>query len=345
MCTTSSRRPKKISRRLVSNKRGFSSIVGAIFAALVIISLASTVLIWTLRLNTNYYNTITQIRQTDSDRSNEKVVGNLTGLDVSNNIVSVNATFENPGPLSTQMSTLWIADSTRKTYGFNNSISVNLASGDKKIVSNIKVNVTVSSSSDSFSCWAITSRGNNVPLTNGTTNTGTTTIYSAVSGGIGSIAVDFPSFRHNHPANANNGTSVGLSWNNLTIPDSLSIFNLTLINYDPSHQTIYLSADSYAWVPTLRDSGVQSVSWKIMNVTNGKIITTPAFSNVSLVYGVPTLVYFGVADFWTTRSQTVNGGLTLGLNMVLFGKIAVQGGPQTDFGQILPFKALKFPYP
>jgi len=157
-------RRRKTHRRLVSNSKGFSSIVGAIFAVLVMISLISTVLVWSLSQNTLYNNTVTQTRQADLDRSNEKIVANVTCTGVDINSVSVNGTLENDGPLSVQIVTLWVVDANLNTSAFKSLSGITLKSGNVTTLSGPTA-ITVSlanSPGDSLSCWFITGRGNTV---------------------------------------------------------------------------------------------------------------------------------------------------------------------------------------
>lgn len=356
-------------KSMVSNRRGFSSIVGAIFAILIIVSLMSTFFVWSLSQNSLYNNEVATKNQLAIDQTNESL--NITkgpsyAISYANKIVTVTFGIQNDGPVSVNVTTLWLQGVNGNGIKVYNSTLLNNGNGYLLTPGSVSdslsqtlyfTNLDSNFYANNFTGWLITQRGRTFMLCpayqqgSGTTIINNSTQTALVAQGLGSISVDSTKFFQYHPINSNNGTPIGLSSGNLTVPLKLTIFSLVFTNYDPTNQTIYLSPDSYLWVPCMKSGGIQSVYWGLMNITNNRIIVSPA-SYVPLPYGVPTEVYFGWSwDFGgnTFTSQIVDNGLggydisnkTLGLNAVLFGKIETAQG-QIDFGQILPFKALKF---
>lgn len=329
------------------NRKGIGTVFGMIFFILiVVIVLASFVTI--LEQNSNLEQTVAQNRQMDLDRANEQleVIASSQPF-AGTNILDLTCTLNNTGNLAVQLVRLWVEDLTISQTG-NLKTSTVLNPGailPNHVFSNIPV-AGADAQTHQFRFWFTTARGNNIsPPNPGTVIISQNVTTSLVSQGLGSISVDTASFLQNHPGSSSGGTDIGVSSTRLIIPLKLTILALNFTNYDPSKRTIYLSPDSYLWVPCMKNGGIQSVSWEIMNIVNNKI--SLATAPVPLPYGVPTQVYFGW-DYWvpgvivnTADTDYALSGKIVGLNAVLYGKIDTANG-QVDFGQILPFKALKF---
>jgi len=328
-------RLRKTRRRLVSDSKGFSSIVGAIFAVLVMISLISTVFVWSLSQNTLYNNTATQTRQADLDRSNEKtVVLNTTYTPYNNSNVNVYAQIQNIGSSSIQFITVWlyVSNSTPWTnYNFSSLANASVQGGS---IFTLNVNLTATgvnpNSTYSISSWLITARGNTVALQQKIFSS-TVIISSQVTQGIGSIAMDFKQFNHyDFTSNPANGTTLPSPTKSFSLSSSnYSILALLLTNYDSSGEAINLTGSSYIWAITAQASTLKGNSWSILKVANGKIITAPPFSSQLLPYKQPTWVYFGPTQPSWLKDNVVP------VNILLFGNIG-----SDDFGQNIPFVAL-----
>ena len=325
-------RHRKTRRRLISDSRGFSSIVGAVFAVLVMFSLISTVFVWSLSQNTLYNNTVTQTRQADLDRSNEKIVANVTVSRVNSSTVSVNGNLSNDGPLSAQIVTLWVVDNNTKNSAFKSPLSIPpLKPGDVTTLSgSTAVNVTLANSpGDSLSCWFISARGNTIsknPL-----SAGNNIVFANVAGGIGSISMDFKQFTHyDFTSKPGDGTTlVNEKFTYTILGTNYTIFHVVLTNLDPSGQDINLTKDSNMWAITPFSATVKGDAWMILNVTGGKVYPSSTNYFQILPNGNSADVYFGPAQ--GTRSA----GNVVPLNILLFGKLG-----SNDYGQNLPFIAL-----
>ena len=331
---------KKARRKLIANSRGFSSIVGAVFAVLVMISLISTVFVWSLSQNTLYNNTVTQTRQTDLDRSNEKIVANVTVSRVNSTTVSVNGTLQNDGPLSVQIVTLWVLD-PNTTYA-SKSLNITLKPGNVTTLSGPTYNVPLANSlGDSLSCWFITGRGNTIseksfsPTIINNYNNGTEIPdYALVSGGIGSISMDFNAFR-SYVVNSSKILPQGNASSTISHSDNLA-FSLNVTDLDRYGRSINLTSDSLFWAlePPHGSGTPQLFGWTISTVTGGIISDLGSGNFVTLPYNQTTTIYFGPDK----PGMALPAGATT-VNLLLIGKV-FNSTYTGDYGQNLPFIAL-----
>ena len=329
-------RLRKTRRSLISDSRGFSSIVGAVFAVLVMFSLISTVFVWSLSQNTLYNNTVTQTRQADLDRSNEKIVANVTVSRVDGNKVAVNGTLENDGSLSAQIVTLWAADANQKTYNFTSPLNITLKPGNVTTLSgSTAINVTLANvPEDSLSCWFISERGNTISKNPYfAANTGNSVIHANVTQGIGSVAMDFSAFWHyDFPSSPAQGTPLpSQSPANYTVSASkYTVFHVVLTDFDPLGQNITLNGNSSIYILGPHSSTVMWGTWKLVNVTGGKIYPSSGVL-YNLYMGVPTVLYFS-GDLTDLTGKQIDPNHVYPLNILLFG---TKGND--DYGQNIPF--------
>ncbi len=329
---------KKARRKLIANSRGFSSIVGAVFAVLVMFSLISTVFVWSLSQNTLYNNTVTQTRQADLDRSNEKIVANVTVSRVDNNNVAVNGNLSNDGPLSAQIVTLWVVDANpttlQTTYAFKSPLSITLKTGNVTTLSgSTAITVPLANSpGDSLSCWFVSGRGNTI-FKNPFFAANTVYWNANVTQGIGSISMDFAKFNHydfgGPPAP---GTSIAsyLSPSNYTISQGMNtLFHVVLTDMDPLGQNITLDGNSSIYIIGQNNGNtVKFLTANLVNVTLGKIyLSSPAAYTLPL--SMPLDIYFYGS---TATLGNLADGHIYPVNIMLFGQ---KGG--SDYGQNIPF--------
>ncbi len=91
------------------NKKGFSSIVGAIFMILIVWSLATAYFFFTLNQNTSYNDAVRQINEADLTRMSENIQAlNTSYLVNSNNYVTVRAKMQNIGSSTVKLVNLWV---------------------------------------------------------------------------------------------------------------------------------------------------------------------------------------------------------------------------------------------
>ena len=154
--------------RLAAGRKGFSSIVGAIFMVLIVWILASSYFIYTLSQNTVYNDAIREKNLLESNVLSENVqVANTTYVVNGNDKVNVSTSITNIGSLSVQFTTLWAyaSNATYTGYNFTQLSNVNVQGG---AIIPLSVNMTIQGlrqgSAYSFASWLITGRGNVVPV-------------------------------------------------------------------------------------------------------------------------------------------------------------------------------------
>jgi len=333
--------------------KGVSSVIGTVFLILVVFAIATNVFLWTISQSSTYNQAVKDANQKNADRINENVIatqGNYTV--VSTNKVKVEAQLTNAGSVATQIINLWVFDTSKQTYGFNDSIASMSASNlnpgqvwDLTGTNAIIVTVPSAGSLDNFNAWFVTARGNTVPVT---VTTGI--IVAQVSQGIGSVAMDFGSFVYYNVTYVQaEGKYILGVWPNgkegFYVPKGTGIaFRVMLTNFDPNKRTIQLNSHSALWTifPTDNPQQVRSRWWYIVNVNGSGTITSKAkgtFSTLSLNYGQSAMIYFAsyidlsVGDFQTSSIDIP--GFSAGaaaVNLMLFGKIGT-----STYGQNIPF--------
>ncbi len=316
-------------RRLITNKRAFSSIAGAIFAVLVIFSLASTVFVWSLNQNTRYNNAVTQKNQMVLDQQNENLEAKDAIYYRSGNVVSVSVRIENHGPLPSQILTLWVSDATTGAFG-HKSMNISIAAGDVMDFSMSHVPVTMEGSlggNDTYTSWFITNRGNTVPCQVPKSDT---VIMAHVAAGIGSIAMDSKTFTQYTVTNGNLGPN---SSSYIVSRTPVLAFSVFVTNWDSSEKEITLNSRSCFWVinPPASNGAIKGYTWNIAKINGNAIAPLSGSDLITLPYGVATKIYF---YYPTGINQVLNDGAAA-VNLLLIGTI--QTNPIADYGQNLPF--------
>jgi len=301
----------------------------------------STVFVWSLSQNTLYNNTVTQTRQADLDRANEKIVADVNVSRVDDYNVALNGNLSNNGPLSVQIVTLWVLDANKKTY-FNKSLSITLKPGNVTTLSDPAYNIPLANSGgDLLSYWFITARGNTISEHQGTTINYNTEItnppgsnsanYSMVSQGIGSVAMNFSQFWHcDFALKPADGTLLPPrnSLNYTVSETNYTIFHVELADYDPLGEDITLNQYSTIYVIGPHSGTVMWGFWNLVNVTGGKIYPSLSGFKVTLPLGVQTDLYFA----GSLPSKTIDPGNVYPLNILLYGTKGT-----SDYGQNIPF--------
>ena len=345
---------RKSIKKLALNRRGFSSIVGAIFAIIAILSITSATFIWSINQNSVYNNTVRQATQSDIDRLNEKAVANVTATTFNSTAVAIRGTIQNLGSLPVAINTVWVVDSSDTSkFGSSNTLGLNLKPGNITTLSGVTtvyVNLPGHDILDSYSCWFITSRGNTVTqysalLASGDTNVnvnvtnnidGGNTIYSNVSQGIGLIGFDFKGFSKVEKATdfVDNTEPLTFTSDYSLMKNHYVIFHATLTNFDPELADYVINGTSSAYMLFSQFGTVKFTSFRLVNVTNvgGSLFINKAITNptVTLVAEQPTDVYF--------YGRVDNNIAPLGvypLNIMVMGKL-----DSNDYSQNVPFVSL-----
>jgi len=322
---------RKSVEKLTGSSRGFSSVIGTIFMVLLVVTSIAGVFLSTLYQNKLYNDAVRGQNQQELDARNENVVANGNYSVPSPGKVSVIANLTNAGPVTAQIVNLWVFDTSKQTYGFNNSVAnkpwATLKAGNvTTFTSNVLVQNAVSG--DSFNIWFVTARGNTIPLEK---TQGQGVIVAQVAQGIGAIAFDFEQFWHYEfsgtPAQGNPLPS--RSPKNYTISKSkYTVFHVVVTNFDPLGKDIVLNGNSSIYILCAQASTVKYGTWSLVNVTANKIYpSSPA--QYRLTYKNTIEIYFaGIPNF--TGGVDVN--TVYPLNVLLFGRKG-----NNDYGQNIPF--------
>jgi len=330
-------------KRFSRDSKGISTAIGTILLVLAMFVISSNVFLFTISQNTLYSQAVTEGHQTDADRFNEKIValnGNHT-VDEDEDEVTVEAELTNAGSVAAQIIKLWVFDTypTNQRYNYA-SLDLNLNPGDA-FQSVVTVTIPGAQTGHNFVSYFVTARGNTVPVTAAEVNG---TIVAQVALGIGKVGMDFDTFIYYNVSGYNLQVwPDGKEGYNVPKGKAMA-FRVTLTNFDTNKRTISLTSHSALWMvfPTDNPQQVRSRWWYVVNVNgNGTILSTKkdTFSNIPLLYAVPTPVYFAsyndlsVSDFGTSSIDIP--GFTTGpaaVNLMLFGTIGA-----STFGQNIPF--------
>jgi hypothetical protein len=343
---------RKNIKKLTGSSKGFSSVIGTIFMVLLVMTSITGVFVWTLYQNTLYNSAVRAQNQQELDVRNENVVASNGNYSVSGGKVSVMATLTNAGPLTTQIVNLWVFDTSKQTYGFNNSVAnkpwanltwTTLKAGQVlKFTSNNATKVTVPSAvlGDSFSIWFMTARGNTVPLTQAAPVQ--TVKWANVTQGIGALMMDFQDFTYYKVKQSGQSWYLNFSTKtnayNVKTSDAPIGFRVKLTNLDLQGRNITLNLNSelFSIFPT-NTGAYWSNTWYIITVNPTTGLIQAQFSKETLNYTVPTFVYFaswGPGSFSTVPGNKMNTG-TGAVNLALTGTLG--GSP---FGQNIPFVSI-----
>ena len=336
----------KRNKNIISNKKAFSSIVGAIFAVLVIVSLTGTFFVWSLQQNSRYVEAVSGVNDLVLYQKSESI--NVTSVPIytvgagGNVLVSVG--LQNDGPISVTIKTLWLQDLNRQAHGKTqlNPTIYTLSPGESQPIGETVV-VSDAVAGDLFYGWLTTARGTTVQLypshqtgpqgEPGTDGTNGTNSYDArtalISQGIGSIAMNFKSFR-TYVVNSSN--HLGIANPAYTFSRSQNVaFSVNVTNMDPDGGFLNLTSRSCLWIFSPSSGAIKGEVWLLANMNNN--IITPLASNqfILLNYNETKTLYFGP---FQCGGSNIGAGIT-GVNLIVTGKVGV-----SDYGQNLPFISL-----
>ena len=347
-------------------KRGFSSVVGAIFMVLIVTVLASTYFVYTLSENTAYNTAVGQKNQLDQSVKSEYIqCGNTTYTcyKYPDTNVNVRANVTNTGSVSVQFIRLWLCASNYTSdsipwtgYKFISLTNVNIQPGQTYLLNNGNgINLTVSgfistyNSSYTYASWLVTSRGNTVALQTQIASSNVV-ISAMVAQGIGAISMELNSFKYydvsqvggkyvlsNYPNGGFSGYSVPRT--------SYVAFAVNLTNYDLKGRDVSFTSGSILWV-IFPVTGTQPrcAGWYIVDIyDNGTV--KPTLSTIHLNYLESKTIIFAskqdvAAGFVLSSAQdwwNGNQGPSA-TNLLLVGTI----GAGAAFGQNVPFVSIFF---
>lgn len=314
------------------NKRGFSSIIGAVFMILIAWSLASAYFFFTLSQNTNYNNAVKQMGQLYAEKTAEGgIAANTTYAVYTNGMVSVNTQLSNSGPSAINFTTLWVqATSSDGAVNYNcKTINLVVAGGESiGETFDVPVSNVAIQGKYSYASWLITARGNTVVLAPLKTQE---IVVAQTAQGIGSISFNFGQFWHydfsSEPAQ---GTALpSQNPQNYTISEGqYNVFHVALTNLDPDGQSIILNGNSSIYIIGQHSGTVKYATWSLVNVTNNKI-----YPSSSVQYTVPFGASVGL--YFANSIGGIDTNNAYPLNILLCG---LKG--ENDYGQNIPFVSI-----
>jgi FlaG/FlaF family flagellin (archaellin) len=321
-------------KKFKRNRRGVSSIVGAIFMIIIIWIIASSYFFFTLSQNTAYNTAVKAVSQESIDRISESITVISANYTINaNDNVTINAQLQNTGPAAVEFVTIW-AYANNNTWANYNYINFSLSIRGGETLSPFSATVPVSGvklgNDYDVTSWLITTRGNTISLPEEQALTNNI-IVAKVSEGIGSVAFDFEQFYHyafsSMPAE---GTVLpSASPNNYTLSESkYNVLHVTVTNYDLFEDTIVLDGNSSIYIVGEHSGTVKWGKFVLVNVEGGRIYPTSAIS-VTLEFGESVDLYFAA----TIAGLDTNS--VYPLNILLYG---TKGDNQ--YGQNIPFTSV-----
>ena len=306
------------------NSRGISSLIAAIFMVIIILFMSFNVFTFTLFKNTQFRDAVDALNQMDQDSFSEILVTSHGNFSVTQlGTVQVRVTISNEGPVLSEVVRVWVVwkDGDAESHG-HEELDISLSPGDSVSRS---IAVTVPSAlpgNGTSNGWLVTTRGNLVPIEK------PKVVMAQVSEGIGSIKMDFDSFKYywRHANDSITPWDEGIK--SFQVPSGKElVFAILLGNLDPDGRTITLHSNSLIQIY----SGGSSKSGvaEIVNIDNGEV-TTP-FNRIDLPYGKTDWIYFALDQ----QALTQIAGDTCAVNLLLFGTIGDQ-----DYGQNIPFVSI-----
>lgn len=296
-------------KEIWKNSKGVSGIIAAIFLVLIVFFLYANVFTFILIQNTSFQEGVSEVNQRDIDRSSEKITVSNVDYAVAEDQVYVHAQVTNDGPVSVQIITLWVIDTTIQKYGYNDTLNINLKAGDSRSVSG-EVTIPGTSPGHVFNMWFVTARGNLISFEKRP--------YVSVSNmteAMGPLLLDYKSLMWYSTDTGHNGT-----WQVPTTEKSLE-WSLNVINW--GHESINLSYDS---IFMILSGGGQSNVWYIKHE-----YTALVDQKVSITF------------CWDKRDsgKYITSGIvpadTYAVYVVLVGTYA----SGKHYGQTIPFVAIK----
>lgn len=306
-------------KSLCDNSKGVYGIIAAIFLVLVVLALYANVFVFMLNQNVLVYEVVSEANQEDIDRKNEIITVSNANYAVEGDKVRVEAVVTNNGPVSVQIVTLWVFDATIRKYGYNDTLNVNLKTGDMMVfVGSNALIVTVEGSHalDVFAAWFVSVRGNLIPF-----EEQQETVFAKLAQGIGSLELDFYRLLHFTYETSEKLMDYPTGTIGFDIPKNTYIaFACYLTNLDPSKETIVFDSHSLFWQPGR--PGVADLAWFIVNVdANGTVGSS--YSPVTLNYGERKMLVFAsdkdldIGGF--ARQRTPNVETTVATFILLHG--------------------------
>lgn len=321
---------KKIFKWLISNSKGFSSVIGTTFMVLVVMLLSSSVFLWTLSQNTLYNEAVRDKNQLEVDLLNERVRatgGSYTVYGDGNVLVSTQV--RNLGPLAVEIVNLWLMNVNTERYNFTESLNINLQPGENSALA-INVTLVGSTAEHTFTSWFVTRRGNVVPIEAASVDEEEAVTWAKLAEGIGSIVFNFSTFRY-YTYSGNKLENYPEGNPTFRIPYGETIaFGFMLTNQNPYQEAITFDEETLMWSYFPACPGHENGPfWHIANVNpDGSINAT--YTPITLEWGESKLIVFAKqSGGWKVQQRNSLGAI----NLLIYGTF--ESG--MEYAQNIPF--------
>ncbi len=334
------------SKNLRMNRKGVSSIIGAIFMILIIWCIASSYFFFTLSQNTTYNEAVKETNTYAIQRMSESVQAINTVYKVlSNNIVTVTVNVQNIGSSPVEFTTLWVyvSEDNWNNYGFIADLSVMLNAGET-LTSDFTVPVegVTTTGAFNYAAWFVSSKGNNIALRQFNTES---IVVSQTTNGIGSLMMDFQDFKYYTYSSTNPyklNIAGGSSGYIVTTGTGTAIaFKVILTNLDYQFKNdiiLYSGSVFFSIFPTTVQQ-VRGSYWYIVNVNEQTGQVSSSYTNIVLHYNVPTAVYFASGQAIKTGSPFIpSTPVYTGTSPINLAIVGTKG--DQAFGQNIPFVSI-----
>ncbi|TET64644.1 hypothetical protein E3J49_03720, partial [Candidatus Bathyarchaeota archaeon] len=209
--------------------KGVSTVIGTVFLMLIIFMVATNVLLWTFSQDAEYTQAVQGENQKNVDRLSENVIASDGRYFVFEDEVTVEATLTNAGSVAVQVINLWVFDTNSSNQRFaNRSLDLSLNPGEVFRLEGSSLNVTIPEVDEShlFVSWFVTARGNTIPV-----ESEIDALMADIAQGIGSISMDFPTFRYYE---VNELDQLGPAYYSFNLPAKKNtVIGVYLRNLDP----------------------------------------------------------------------------------------------------------------
>ncbi len=329
--------------------KGVSTVIGTVFLILIIFMITTNVLLWSFLKNAEYNRAVMERNEEEATRSTEKIAVSDVSYNAEDGLVRVEGIVTNEGPVPVQIKTLWVLDETTQKHGYNDIVGINLKAGDTlNFTGSEALTVAIDdlddNSSDAFTAWFVTARGNLVPLEEehkwNQYNYYITNINDT-SGGypkvvLGALMLDLENFRYFTYASYDQLGNYPNGLRGYNAPSTTDLaFGCFLTNVDPANRTIVFDSHSVMWFTRPVSDVPHNRWWYIVNVADDGTIS-PTYSNVVLDHGETKLIVFASAadtgDLGFLRQDTPKGGVSVSVFLLIHGTIGGQ-----PYGQNIPF--------
>ncbi len=327
--------------------KGVSTVIGTVFLMLIIFMVATNVILWTFLKNAEYNQAVIERNEEEANRNTEKIAVRDVDYDAEDGQVRVEGSVTNEGPVPVQITTLWVLDEISRKHGYNDMVDINLKTGDTFNFTEsealiVAVEGLEDNSSNAFTSWFVTARGNLIPLEeehkwiqyNYTIINGTGSSTPKVI--IGSLMLDLETFRYFPYASFNKFSNYPTGIRGYNVPAATEMaFGCMVTNVDPSNRTIILDSHSLLWF-TLPSSDVpHNRWWYIVNVAGDGTISA-TYSEITLSHGETKLIVFASAndagDLSFSKQITPNKSVSVSVFLLFHGTIG-----DKPWGQNIPF--------